>query len=471
MEAHPTGVDFGFRGSFGFWFSSLSLLGVIEQCVVVILPLLALAAVLFQTGADWPQFRGADSSGVSADKNVPTTITDNIAWSADLPGRGLSGPIAVAGKVFLSASSGYQQDRLHVLCFDAQSGKKLWERQFWATGRTLCHPKMCNATPTPASDGKRVFAFFSSNDVICLDLDGNLQWVRGMTHDYPNASNSIGMSSSPVVAGETLIVPVENLSESFTAGLDVETGVNRWKLDRPLLDNWTSPAVLPGKTRDDDLVVLQSGKGLSPCGRTQDMKRGGTTKRASTIPSSAQSGGVLFVPSKGLTALEPAAAGQAPRVLWQSNKLGPATATPLVDGDRVYNLNGAGVLACADTKSGQILWQLRVQVTIGEKASSGSFTSSPVAAGGHLYFFNEEGVGMVVKARRSRAKSSPATPSAKRFWRPPPSPTGHFISAATNTSGRLASRSRLPGGTLLEARRQGNVSRTRAEFGDARKTV
>src|SRR5579871_691897 len=224
---------------------------------------LSLGLAVALSGADWPQFRGADSSGVSPDRNVPTSITENIAWSAELPGRGLSGPIVVGEKVFLSASSGYQQDRLHILCFDAGTGKKLWERQFWATGRTLCHPKMCNATPTPASDGKRVFAFFSSNDVVCVDLEGNLQWMRGMTYDYPNASNSLGMSSSPVVLGETLIVMVENLSESFTAGLDVATGANRWKLDRPQLDNWTSPTVLPGKMREDDLVILQSIKGLT----------------------------------------------------------------------------------------------------------------------------------------------------------------------------------------------------------------
>src|SRR5262245_8608265 len=362
------------------------------------LPILAVAAVFFQAAADWPQFRGADSSGVSPDKNGPTSITDNIAWSADLPGRGLSGPIAVGGRVFLSASSGYQQDRLHVLCFDGKTGKKLWERQFWATGRTLCHPKMCNATPTPASDGKRVFAFYSSNDVICLDLDGNLQWLRGMTHDYPNASNSLGMASSLVVAGETLIVPVENLSESFTAGLDPETGVNRWKLDRPLLDNWTSPVVLPGKDRDDDLVVLQSAKGLVALRPYTGYEVWRYDAGAGTIPSSAASSGLLYVPSNGLTALEPVGAGQAPRVLWQSGKLAPGTASPVVDGDRVYNLNGAGVLACGDAKSGDILWQLRLQVTVGEKASRGAFTSSPVAANGHLYFFNEDGVAIVVQA-------------------------------------------------------------------------
>ena len=149
--------------------------------------------------------------------------------------------------------------------------------------------------------------------MICLDLDGNLQWFRGMTHDYPNASNSIGMASSPVVVDDTLIVPVENLSESFTAGLDAATGLNRWKLERPLLDNWTSPAVLRGKNRDDDLVVLQSAKGLVALKPYSGYEAWRFDAGSGTIPSTAQSEGRLYLPANGLTALEPTAAGQPPR--------------------------------------------------------------------------------------------------------------------------------------------------------------
>lgn len=361
-------------------------------------PIFAIASSILFCGADWPQFRGADSSGVAADSNVPIEIGQNIAWTADLPGRGLSGPIVVGGRVFLTASSGYQQDRLHALCFEAKTGKKLWERQFWATGRTLCHPKMCNATPTPASDGKRVFAFYSSNDVICLDLEGNLQWMRGMTHDYPNASNSLGMASSPVIAGDTLIVPVENLSESFTAGLDPASGVNRWKLDRPQLDNWTSPAVLRGKTRDDDIVILQSAKGVVALRPYSGYELWRFDQPSNTIPSTAVSGGTLYVPANGLTALEPPAeAGQPPKQAWQSGKLASVIPTPLVDDGRVYSINGTGVLVCADAKDGRVLWQLRMQVQSDEKTSNGAFTSTPVAAGGHLYLFDEGGMALVVK--------------------------------------------------------------------------
>ena len=90
-----------------------------------------------------------------------------------------------------------------------------------ATGRTMSHNKTCVAANTPCSDGDRVFALFSSNDLFAFDLDGNLLWLRGLTFDYPNASNSLGMAQSPVVIDGTLVVQSENDSESFAAGLDV----------------------------------------------------------------------------------------------------------------------------------------------------------------------------------------------------------------------------------------------------------
>src|SRR5437660_693098 len=89
-----------------------------------------------------PQFRGVGGLGISQAKDVPLTWNDkeNIRWRVALPGRGLSSPVISAGRVYLTACTGAAQKRLHVLCFDEGSGKQLWERQFWATATTLCHP-------------------------------------------------------------------------------------------------------------------------------------------------------------------------------------------------------------------------------------------------------------------------------------------------------------------------------------------
>ncbi|MBL9174298.1 MAG: PQQ-binding-like beta-propeller repeat protein [Verrucomicrobiales bacterium] len=350
----------------------------------LVLPLLG---VLSMAAADWPQFRGPLGDGIAADAKLPANLDPrSVAWSVELPGRGLSSPVIVGDRIFVTATSGAKQDRLHVLCFNLSDGSLRWERQFWATGRTMTHEKISGATPSPASDGRRLYALFSSNDCVALDFDGNLVWFRGLGRDYPNASNSLGMSSSLLVADGTVIAQVENDAESFTAGLDSGTGINRWKLDRPKRSNWTSPGILRGSDGRTQ-VLLQSSKGVTAVEPSTGKTIWSYDDGASTVPSTTVSGGRLYVPSQGLTVLEPGKEGQAPRQVWRSAQLRPGTSSPLVVGDRVFTLNDGGILTCGDAKEGARLWQLRLK---------GPFSATPVSAGGLLYCVNEKGLVQVV---------------------------------------------------------------------------
>ncbi|MEZ6064897.1 MAG: PQQ-binding-like beta-propeller repeat protein [Planctomycetaceae bacterium] len=346
------------------------------------LMMLTVAIVASQPAVgDWRQFRGDNVDGVSPTGNPPVNLSgDTIAWRSPLPGRGLSSPIIVGDGVYVTASSGAAQERLHVLCFDAATGQQRWERQFWATGRTVTHDKTNVAAPTPCSDGARIFAFYSSNDVICLGLDGEFQWARGLTWDFPNASNSLGMSSSPVVVGETLVAMVENDDDSFSIGLDTSSGTTRWKIDRPRKANWTSPTILRG---EKDLVLLQSSAGIAAIDPSTGKEQWTYTDGASTIPSLVVAGDTAFVPSKGLTAVR-AEGGQpnASDVLWQEGGLSPGTGSPIALGDKLYFVNNAGVLTCAEQATGKRLWQKRL---------AGSFSGSPVIASNRLYAVNEAG--------------------------------------------------------------------------------
>ena len=345
-----------------------------------------MAAALSARGGDWRQFRGPSHNGVIDDPALPVTLTPkNLKWSVPLPGRGLSGAIVVGDRVFVTCSSGPSQTRLHVVCLNAKDGSTRWHRQFWATGRTMCHSKTSVAGPTPCSDGQAVYAIFSSNDVVCLDLDGNLRWLRGLTHDYRNVSNSLGMASSPLVVNGVLVAQVENDSESYTVGLDPATGRNRWRLDRPKAANWTSPVVV--RVGGRALVALQSSKGITAIDPAKGEEVWAYSDGASTIPSACVSGGVLYLPSNGITALKPRADGNTPDQLWNSGRLQLATASPIVVGPRVYTLNRAGVLTAGAVKDGERLWQLRLK---------GPFSATPVASGKHLFFFSETGLMQVV---------------------------------------------------------------------------
>ncbi|HRA86729.1 MAG TPA: PQQ-binding-like beta-propeller repeat protein [Planctomycetaceae bacterium] len=343
--------------------------------------------------ADWRQFRGNAANSVATGESLPTELSgDTIAWKAELPGRGLSGPIIVGEQVFVSSSSGYTQDRLHVIGIDAANGHQQWERQFIATGRTITHDKMCNATPTMASDGQRVFAFFSSNDLICLDLAGNLQWMRGLGSEFPNASNSLGMASSPVVVGSTVVVQVESDAESFACGVDAESGVTIWQIDRPHAANWTSPSILQATDHQPALVLLQSSKGLTAVDPVSGTIAWDFDKGASTIPSATVDAGSVVIPSNGLTAIRPGADNKF-ELLWNSSEINPATSSPIVANGLAFALNKGGVLSAGDAGTGERLWQLRLR---------GSFSSTPITANGFLYLFNEDGNAFVVKPDRDK---------------------------------------------------------------------
>jgi outer membrane protein assembly factor BamB len=339
--------------------------------------------------ADWLQFRGPESNSASPDAPPPVqwSETDGIAWKAELPGRGPSSPIVVGDRVVVTCSSGIKQDRLHVLCFDAHSGKPLWERQFWATGRTLSHPSSANAAPTPASDGRLIFAFYSSNDLACLDLDGNLKWFRGLAHDFPHAGNDVGMSSSPLVIGEVVIVQVECQGDSFATGVDKLTGESRWRIPRPREASWASPTVLRGATPQQDLVLLQSPSQITAHDPASGQQRWAYRVACDGISSAVASEGTVYVPSKGMTALKPSL-GPEPDVLWNAPMLQPGAASPLIDGRNLFAINRAGVLVCANAADGQIVWRVRLE---------GEFWGTPVLAGKRLYCISQKGQGQVVQ--------------------------------------------------------------------------
>ena len=343
------------------------------------------------SGADWPQFRGPGSSSPAVDTRLPVAWDAsgdvNIAWRVDLPGRGPSSPIVVNHRVLLTATSGFRHDRLHVLCFDADSGDKQWQRQIWATGRTATHNSITGAAPTPASDGEYVYAFYSSNDLVCLDLEGNLRWYRGLTHDYPKAGSDIGMASSPVVVDGVVVVQVENKSDSFAAGIDAATGETRWRIARSADSNWASPVVVPGSTGRRTVVVLQSTDRLSAHDPQTGEELWRYDEACATIASSVFSDNMLFVPMNGLTALRFSNESNAADIAWDSNRMRPGSASPIVDNGRVYVLSNATV-RCGDAETGELVWAVRLK---------GKHWATPVLAGGRLYCINEAGEVRVVE--------------------------------------------------------------------------
>lgn len=337
-------------------------------------------------GGDWLGFRGDSTSRASI--SLPSTIdtVNGLAWKSPIPGRGVSGPIVVGDRVFVTCSSGAKEDRLFICSMDAKSGKKLWQREYWATGRTLMHPDSANAAPTPTSDGEAIYAFYSSNDLICVDLDGNLRWARGLTFDYPKAFNDVGMSSSPIVVDGVVVVQVECQGESFVAGVDAKTGENKWRIDREKVANWASPIVLR-QHGHRNLVLLQSPTSISANDPATGKEVWQVKLPCNSISSSVVADDKLYVALSGGVSAYELKGDEPPKPIWKTNKLSASQASAVVSGDRVLALNRA-VLNCGNAADGVVKWQLRL---------TGQFWATPVAAGEHIYCFSADGKAQIVK--------------------------------------------------------------------------
>ena len=356
---------------------------------------LSLVALILITptaqGTDWLEFRGKDHQANANGASLPKSLTeeDNVAWRVELPARGPAGPIIVGDRVIVTSSGGEgrQQDRMHINCYSTETGEELWHHQFWATGRPFSHPTSANAAPTPASDGERIYAFFSSNDLVCLDLDGQLLWFCGLTYDYPKAANDVGMSSSPTLAGDVVVVQIENQGDSFVAGLDKLTGETLWRQPRNQSAAWASPIAYQVDGVDHVLVLGRDGAtGYRARDGEIAFKLAGS---GSTVSSAVNLGDKLLLPFDGLTLIDPTKMtdGQ-PTVLWNSSRLRPSNTSPVIDGDTGYLLSSNGVLTSCDLTDGSKGFQARVE---------GNYWSTPVVANGFLYAFSQQGAAKIVK--------------------------------------------------------------------------
>lgn len=338
--------------------------------------------------ADWPEFRGADGRGVAAGETIRTRWSENegVAWRADLPGRGASSPIVVGDCVVVTASDGARQDRLHVIAFDREQGKRRWQRTFWATGRTFCHPTSAVAAGTPASDGRRIVALFSSCDLVAVDLDGRLLWQRNLAVEHPRTGNDIGMGTSPRIIDGVAVVQIDCQGDAFAAGIDVATGEDRWSVPRRKIASWSTPlGISPAGT--GDCVVLQNPDGLEVRRAADGSLVWRWEGTCEAISMATTDGGRLYVPGDGMAAVEPLAAGKAPA--WRSPKLSCGIASPLAWGDSIASINRAGVLTVAAAADGAIRGQIRL---------AGSFWASPILAGKTIVAVNKEGTTFLVSA-------------------------------------------------------------------------
>lgn len=171
-------------------------------CLILVLPVVPAIWVHGGEPAQWPQFRGPNGSGVSQEeKRLPLHFGPgkNMVWKAALP-PGHSSPCVWGDRIFLTSFEESER-KLESLCLDRSSGKVLWRHPAPATEIEKVHPISSPASPTPATDGERVYVYFGSCGLLCYDFDGKLLWQdkRIVT------KATYGSGTSPIVVGNLVI--------------------------------------------------------------------------------------------------------------------------------------------------------------------------------------------------------------------------------------------------------------------------
>lgn len=337
----------------------------------------------------WLGFRG---DGTSAASSAPAKLElgdqGNLSWKRPMPGKSVAGPIVIGDRVISTSSGGQEGEQLFITAVSLKDGELLWEQSFRATGRPFCHPTSANAAPSPVSDGERIFAFYSSNDLICLSVDGELLWYRGLGYDYPKAGNDIGMASSPIVADGVVVAQVEAQGDSFAIGIDAKTGKNLWRMARPRQSNWSSPVAVSRPDGSNE-VVMQSGESIVAVDPRSGNVKWVIEEGADKIASGTPAGGLLLLPGDEMMALNVGESATAPDVVWRNGRVSPRNASAVVSGDRFYSLKGS-VLVAATVEDGEQIWQERL-------SGLGGTWATPVFANGRIYIFDQAGVGLVIE--------------------------------------------------------------------------
>jgi outer membrane protein assembly factor BamB len=219
------------------------------------LPLAILAFIatpVLAAPADWPQFRGANASGVSTTTGLPTEFgpNKNVIWKTALP-PGHSSPVLSAGRIFVTA---YDADQLYVIALERSTGKILWRRALSRKRRQELHKSNSPASPSVATDGTNAYAFFTDFGLVSYGSDGQERW-RVPLGPF---NNPFGMGASPVLASGSVIQVCDSETGSFITAVDRTTGRTLWRVERPDMTRGFSTPVLH-KPKDGNLQVLVAG--------------------------------------------------------------------------------------------------------------------------------------------------------------------------------------------------------------------
>lgn len=381
--------------------------------------LFALLCAPLMHASDWADWRGPNRNGTSPEKNLPAKWSpagENLAWKAAIGGR--SAPIVLNNRVYVLTSSGSNetlQERL--VCLDGDSGKVLWDYKYNVFLSDVPPHRVAWASPAGDPETGNVYIFGVGGSLFGFSGDGKVLWERSLGEEFGLVTTHGGRTVSPVIEGGLVIVSgvTTGWGDQSRAGhrfmaFDKRTGQTMWVSSpggRPY-DTTYSPPVI-AEVNGTRLLMAGGGDGTvhaikaltgEPVWRYEISKRGLNTGVAlnGTTAVVTHSEENLDGSEMGLMAAIDAAAKGAigpAQIKWANKGWQGGFSSPIVDGDRIYQVDNGANLFSFDVVRGKPLWQINLGTI--QKAS-------PVLADGKLYVGSENGRFFIVRPGQEKAE-------------------------------------------------------------------
>ena len=218
---------------------------------------LILLGLAFTTGGasaeEWTRFRGPNGSGIANGSGYPSDFgpDKNVVWKAAVrPGK--SSPVLTERHVFITA---FDEGKMYTQCFDRRTGELAWERVVEREREADLNQLNEPASISPVTDGENVYVFFRDVGLLSYDSAGKLRWKMPLE---PFA-NYMGQSSSPILAGDLLIILADQDEGSYIAALSPSNGEIEWKTAREEGQGWATPLIYGGSGGARQILTISRG--------------------------------------------------------------------------------------------------------------------------------------------------------------------------------------------------------------------
>ena len=382
---------------------------------------LMMATAVTAVADNWPNWRGPALDGTAVGSGYVSEWgpEKHVLWKVPLPGLGASTPAVWGDRLVVTCTI---DGKDAVICLD-RGGKELWRKSL-GEARAGKHKKATGANSSPVTDGERMWVYFKSGELACLDLaTGAERWRTNLQQRFGEDTLWWDLGTSPVLTAKAVVVAVMQTGPSYLAAFDRVTGELLWKHDRDVpapeeaAQSYSTPLVAagdPAKGEPGEVLFVLGADHVTAhdaANGSELWRVGGLNPEANgffrSIASPVLAGDLVIAPyARGdtITAIRRGGSGDVTKshVAWVRRDIGADVPTPAVKDGRIVVCGDKGIVEGLDAATGKTAWRKELP------KNRYAYTASPVIVDGRVVVVREDGAASVLGWPEAGAEDKPA---------------------------------------------------------------